>query len=654
MARSIKRSLFFVPIFILCIVNLIGADVKLRIYLDDGSLQAGNFIQETNEKFVILAKSGRVEVPKNRIMFINGKTLKQWEERPDKYFQTEIIPSEIPDPGFVNDVTALNIAPPTVPAIKEKRAAVSPKKEEPVKAVPAKAVSKPAPAKSVEKKAVQKPVVKRSKPKVVKKKAKRGVKKAKKASVPVISKKVVAKPRQFNRQKFADYHYQKALNHLDQNEKGRTLQELHYATVLDRRNDEAAFLMGKLYVDAGVYPRARKTFKHPGLKKNQKVAQMLSQMVAHEKKAKKGQYVFFATVSAGLLTCVPVLILLRRFQPSVKKTIYEAEALQPAKAAPVPEANMPSEILDIVEKLKPEEEQKPASKEPAKEPDKPDKENLLAAFVAPPTKEELEGKGEGKPDQPVEKAAEKTTEVEPNKEEKQPEPVGDKKEPTVTVPPKEKKEPLPPLTVIKPDPEFKPVDPISEPPKPKEPPVEKPPIPVEKPRDPVTPPKETVRAPEPPPMVPVARIEPPQEEPKPVRQRTPLSKVKEDHEVVLGVLKTVDQLILKGNEFAAQDSLDWAIREYRTAMALDPASVEARLGLGYVCFSRRQWDLALMHYGEALEFDPKNADAHYGIGRVLLETEGPEEAIPELEKTLQIDPTFDDARDTLTALGKAA
>src|SRR5690348_2498223 len=83
------------------------AEVKLRIYLQDGSLQSGNLISETPEAFVILAKDGRSEIQKKSIMFINGKTLKQWEDRPDKLFQTEIMPSELPNPAFVNDKAPL-------------------------------------------------------------------------------------------------------------------------------------------------------------------------------------------------------------------------------------------------------------------------------------------------------------------------------------------------------------------------------------------------------------------------------------------------------------------------------------------------------------------------------------------------------------------
>ncbi len=93
-------------------VFLFAADVKLRIYLQDGTLESGNLVNETPESFVVLTRDGRTEVPKDKIMFINGKTLKQWQERPDKFFQTEILPSDIPNPAYVNDKAALP-SPPT-------------------------------------------------------------------------------------------------------------------------------------------------------------------------------------------------------------------------------------------------------------------------------------------------------------------------------------------------------------------------------------------------------------------------------------------------------------------------------------------------------------------------------------------------------------
>ena len=87
---------------------------------------------------------------------------------------------------------------------------------------------------------------------------------------------------------------------------------------------------------------------------------------------------------------------------------------------------------------------------------------------------------------------------------------------------------------------------------------------------------------------------------------------------------------------------------------LNPSCIEATLGLAYLCFAQGQLDLALEHYARCLKMDPASADAHYGVGRVLLETERLDEAVLEFQQTLVLDPSFDDARETLTALGAVA
>jgi tetratricopeptide (TPR) repeat protein len=127
-----------------------------------------------------------------------------------------------------------------------------------------------------------------------------------------------------------------------------------------------------------------------------------------------------------------------------------------------------------------------------------------------------------------------------------------------------------------------------------------------------------------------------------------------DVDAVLRLAAMVEQAILKGNGLALENQFDQARREYRTALALNPACLDAQLGLAYLCFSQGQLDLALEHYQRCLKIDPASADAHYGMGRVLLETDRIDEAVTEFQQTLTLDPTFDDARETLTSLGAAA
>jgi hypothetical protein len=107
MQSHAKRALKLAAFLVVIAVGFAAADVKLRVYLKDGSLQAGNLVSETKDAFVILTKEGRQEISKTNIMFVNGKTLAQWEARPDKNYSTEILPSEVPNPSFINNKAAL-------------------------------------------------------------------------------------------------------------------------------------------------------------------------------------------------------------------------------------------------------------------------------------------------------------------------------------------------------------------------------------------------------------------------------------------------------------------------------------------------------------------------------------------------------------------
>jgi hypothetical protein len=87
MTRELKKFIHFALFFSLVTAGTVSADIKLRVYLKDGTLQAGNFVTETEKSFVILTKTGREEILKDNIMFVNGKTLAQWQTRPDKLFR---------------------------------------------------------------------------------------------------------------------------------------------------------------------------------------------------------------------------------------------------------------------------------------------------------------------------------------------------------------------------------------------------------------------------------------------------------------------------------------------------------------------------------------------------------------------------------------
>lgn len=692
-----------IPIKVALVLLFLGisstwAEVKLRIYLQDGTLQAGNLVAENPDSFVILNREGRIEVKKDQIMFINGKTLKQWQERPDKLFQTEIIPSDVPDPSYVNNKApipalpgaaanssasaqkakpaatdedadsdsapaagsastpgagaAAVLPPPVIKPVQPlsasapqsaganststrgkstggksnsasaaansasaasnsanaagtsagsmaSTAAASPR----ANAVSAKAVAgssslsaSAATAQSSAASASGTSVAAASAAAPVpvgRRRGRRGRRRAlfvaqtaaqrkpatpqksaagQTPAAPLAASSVaspmsestvdVVRPDKFIRKDFGDYHYQRALKFLDAGDRGRAVQELHFATVLDRQNGESTLLLGKLYMQEGQNARARKYFSHPLIRKREEVKTWLEEMDKTETEGERSKQISYGAAGISTFAWLPLLLLFRFLKKPPKRvfTAESVEELQSAQGAP------------------------PAPSEPAFTAFKP-------ATRPPPDPLPLK-KAEPPPALPPAPVAPLAAAIAP---------------PPVALP-----------STPPPAPRF--MEPVVPPPMP--PPIVPPPIP----------------APLPEPLV-VSAVEPP-----PNADGL-------DVQSVLRLAGMVDRAVRKGNGLALEEKFDMARREYRTALALNPACVEATIGLGYLCFAQSQWDLALEHYTKALGIDPKSADAHYGIGRVFLEIDRVDEAIYEFQKTLALDPVFDDARETLTALG---
>ena len=517
-------------------------------------------------------------------------------------------------------------APPTVVEAKEEKPSqrvrhqpptvVKEEKEKPVvksevkKKTPVvkKAESKPVKQAVKKKKEVKPKKVVSSKPKAVKKKS---TVQAKTVTKKVFTKK---KPRRFNRTKTATYHYEKALTHLNNDEVGRATAELHFATVLNRRNDDAYLKLGTIYKNAGIFDRAEKYFDHPGLKKNKAVTEMKAEMVLVEEENKKKAYFLYGATGVGVFLMFPMAALARRMAKKKhrKISVESDKILEPqtdvaptVKPEPVTSSPLAEAVSEVVATA--EEEAQP-------------KENPLTEIIKP----EVE-----------------STEMESISEK-------DPVLPNVNIPPEfaggftnfqkdlpripdrdEVKEEEIPQDVV----EETPLAPVEE----AQTPVELPPVKQEEP------PKQEIRSA----LVPLSAFDnelPPRPEPSP----------EEIRKVEMRFAKKVDEAIQKGNQFAAEEKYDESWRQYRTAMALNSRSVEAMLGLAFLCFMKNQWELSLEYYVKVLEIDPSSADAHYGIGRVMMETQQVDEAIPEFQKTLDLDPSFDDARETLSSLGEAA
>ncbi len=551
--------------------SLARAEVKLRIYLRDGTLQAGTLISETTDAFVLMTKQDRVEIPKDRIMFVNGKTLKQWEAHPDKLYQTEIIPSEIPNPAYVNEKAALPASPkPVVPPV-EPLAVPPPAPVVEVKPEP--------PAQTMVPEAKPEPEVKAPPPVVVPVKRAPRQRKAKPAPQQEVTAKEPERqpeirPRGFDRKAYADYHYQTALRHLETGAKGRAFQELHIATILDRGHDRALLLLGRLYMEAQVYGQAEKYFSYPVVRKKEEVKNFILQIKQEKERRERETWVWEGAAAAGAFSSVPLVFLWRRLRKKPARVI-SADALRESDMADLGEEALESPIVSLGEGL---------------------------TLVRGPDQAAVSTEAPG------------PLPIEP--------------------PTPEIAYPTPPL--LQPPPPMQPPQRWEPPTKPPEEPVQ---VPVYA-QKPVEPEPEEVRPPEPPEPRFKETAQPVAAGPYPL----------EDPETS----RLVNLALQSGNGLAEAGEIEPARRQYKTALALRPPCTEACLGLGYLCSIQEQWELALEHYRAALDLDPGSADAHYGLGRSLLELGRREEAVPPLRKALEIDPTFEDARDTLTALGKAA
>lgn len=565
MTRSVEKPSKLALFLLLLALGVAWADVKLRIYLRDGSLQAGNLVTEDKERFVILSKDGRQEIPKAQIMFVNGKTLSQWEARPDKNYSTEIMPQDVPDAAFVNDKAAL---PPLKPVDQEPvrpppESAEAHVYDEPdVVQEEEPAPQKPAvvePVKPVAPTAVgvkKKPVVRQPK----KPKSKPKEPDIQKAEVPTQTGEALVasplkRPDHFDRKLYAEYHYQLAQAYLSQGAKGQALQELHMANTLNKWDERVALQLGKMYIDAGVFPRAQKYLDLPALRNNNEVIELSAQMKKADTYRQRKPWIYGGgTLAAMVLTMS--LLLLRRPKAKEDKLVITSENID--EVAAQLETDKTEDIL-------------------------PTPKPVISLEVV------------------------------------KPEPM-----------------PKPPPGLLTP----KPVEMPSVPPVIKVP--EKPAV-----RPPIMPPAM-------PPVVPAVSAVPSESMAPEGSEETIVERAIREREEIIKVGKQVSELVQKGHQCVADGLLEKARRDYRTAVALNPLCMEAYLGLGTLCFMQGMWELALEHYVKALEIQPSSAEAHYAIGRVLYETDRLEEAVTAFQKSLSLDPAFDEPRDALTVLGKAA
>ena len=105
-----------------------------------------------------------------------------------------------------------------------------------------------------------------------------------------------------------------------------------------------------------------------------------------------------------------------------------------------------------------------------------------------------------------------------------------------------------------------------------------------------------------------------------------------------------------GIALAEKGDLDAAIREYQTALGINPNYADAHYNLGNAFIKKRDPDAAVREYRETLLINPNHADAHYSLGAALANKGDLDAAIREYRVALRLNPN--DAK-ALTNLGVA-
>ncbi|MGI6250661.1 MAG: tetratricopeptide repeat protein [Anaerolineaceae bacterium] len=91
------------------------------------------------------------------------------------------------------------------------------------------------------------------------------------------------------------------------------------------------------------------------------------------------------------------------------------------------------------------------------------------------------------------------------------------------------------------------------------------------------------------------------------------------------------------------DTMDKAIEESRTAVALNPSLLEAHWARGYILELTSNYEEAVAEYEKALAINPNVSDLHMAMGRNLFTLRRNQEAIFEFSKAFALNPSNADA-----------
>lgn len=105
-----------------------------------------------------------------------------------------------------------------------------------------------------------------------------------------------------------------------------------------------------------------------------------------------------------------------------------------------------------------------------------------------------------------------------------------------------------------------------------------------------------------------------------------------------GVHYELGEAILQDSRQAA--ALDAAEKEFRAALAENPADARAEYRLGTICSLRRDNQAAVDHYTRALAIDPDDAYIHQGLGAAWIKLGEPQKAMEQLQAATRLDPLY--------------
>ncbi len=115
-----------------------------------------------------------------------------------------------------------------------------------------------------------------------------------------------------------------------------------------------------------------------------------------------------------------------------------------------------------------------------------------------------------------------------------------------------------------------------------------------------------------------------------------MSRDKRDHPALS------DEHNSRGIELADRGWLEEAIREFRRAIELDPASAHAHDNLATVLAEKKLYREALGEYLTAIQLEPDSATAHYNLA-CFLATHGQDMTAAEYREAIRLDPEYPDA-----------